>query len=206
MTKDKIIAAYSFIALLILFTTASFGQKSNQPKIKTKAHFSKPKADTTKEHIRYTALVYFSGNGLSQVKAATFYSSDLSNLMKMIDSTSNGAIVSFDYLKSINEVGKTKTISKIPYNFNKSNDSARYESKAVKEVKKLMALDFVSGTIYFSGENFVNVILTKPKGVNSLKTYYDRCGPGSIITLDNCVYKKFDGTLSKPITQSLKLE
>jgi hypothetical protein len=203
MQKSKITPTLCFVALLILSTPLCFSQKDKQ--YKTKRLITKPTNDSAKRHPFYNAMVYFSGNGLSQVKVATFYGTDLPGLMKMIDSESNGAIVTFDYLKCINDRGEVRLITEIPYNFTKSKDTAKYESNALKEVKKLMSLDFVSGTIYFSGANFANTISTTPKGINSLKPYYDRCGPGSIITLDNCIYKNADGTISNSIIKSIKL-
>lgn len=65
---------------------------------------------------------------------------------------------------------------------------------------------FLSGTIYFSGENFPNVIVATKKDFPSLQNYFGRCAPGSIITFENCIYKNPDGTLSKPLTKTIKLD
>jgi hypothetical protein len=150
-------------------------------------------------------MVYFSGNGQSQVKVATFYSSDLPALMKMIDSTSNGAIVTFDYLKYVNEYGEAKYITEIPCKFNKGIDTIKHESNIVKELRKLVNQNFISGTVYFSGTYFPSVLITYPKGIGSINTYFQRCAPGSIVAFENCIYKNEDGSISKPLNKSFKL-
>jgi hypothetical protein len=204
MQKSNIIPAFSFVALFILLAPLCFTQNAKQYKIKKT--IAKSATDSAKRHPFYNALVYFSGNGQSQVKMATFYSSDLPSLMKMIDSTSNGAIVTFDYLKYVNGYGDTKLITEIPYKFNKGTDTVKYESNIIKELKKLINLNFISGTVYFSGTYFPNVLITYPKGIESLNTYFKRCAPGTIVVFENCIYKNEDGSVSKPLSKSFKLE
>ena len=154
----------------------------------------------------YKAQVYFSGNGLPYVKSYIGYGSNLNLLMKNIDSASDGAVVTFDYLTFYNSNGVVTKIEKIPYHFNKGKDTLKFKSKAFQEVDKLRKLDFVSGTIYFAGFGFSNVASVKAKDKVTLNKYYERSGPGTAITIDNCIYKNDEGKLSSPLNKSLKLE
>jgi hypothetical protein len=206
MPKIKIISVFTFVILFSVIPTSSFSQKTKGSRLKVANNDSKIIPDSSKSYSFYSADAYFSANGLPNTKVGKFFGHNLIDLMKLIDSSSNGAIVTLDNVRFINAKGESKSVTEIPYKFNKNQCTDTYVSKAVQEVRKLLALDFVSGTIYFSGTNFINVISATPKGINSLKSYYDRCGPGSIITLDNCIYKNFNGTFSKPISKSLKLE
>ncbi|GAB2842824.1 hypothetical protein GCM10027043_52570 [Ferruginibacter profundus] len=126
--------------------------------------------------------------------------------MKNIDSASNGAVVTFDYLTFYDGNGVATKIEKIPYNFNRGQDTVKLKSKAVQEVDKLRELNFVSGTIYFAGFGFNNVASVKAQDKATLNKYYDRSGPGTTITIDKCIYKNADGKLSSPLSKSLKLE
>jgi hypothetical protein len=154
----------------------------------------------------YSAQVWFSGNGLQHVKSFTCFGPDVHLLMKSIDSASNGAVVLFDYLKFTDSKGVTKEIKEIPYRFNTFNDTVKLISQAVLEVNKLKAYDFISGTVYFSGFGYRNVEPVKANDKVTLHRHYERCGPGTIITLDNCVYKNANGSLGGPLSKSVKLE
>ena len=194
----------SLTVLLLLVSSLTFSQtkKAGQKnKVTVQTHI-----DTTKETGIYNALVYFSGNSAQYVKSFSCSGSDLNALMKMIDSSRNGAIVTFDYLRFVNSKGVTKEIKEIPYNFNKPKDKVQFKSQPVLEVEKLKTLNFVSGTIYFAGFGFNNVTSTKASDTSTLYKYYDRSGPGTTITLDNCIYKNVNGSLSNPLSKSVKLE
>ena len=191
-----------FTATVFLFVSGhSFSQTDKVTKAK-----SARQSDTLKTSGIYKAQVYFSGNGLPYVKSYISHGSDLNLLMKNIDSASNGAVVTFDYLTLYDGNGVATKIEKIPYNFNKGQDTLKFKSKAVQEVDKLKELDFVSGTIYFAGFGFNNVTSVKAQDKATLYQYYDRSGPGTTITVDNCIYKNADGQLSSPLSKSLKLE
>ena len=193
------------ITVSLLFVSLLLFSQNNKTKQVTKSN-SVGQSDTIKVSGIYKAQVYFSGNGLSYVKSFNCFGSDLSLLMKMIDSASNGATVTFDYLKFINGEGVTKEIKEIPYKFNRGNDTVAFKSQAVQEVEKLKAYDFVYGTIYFAGFGFSNVSKVKASDTATLYKYYDRSGPETTITLDNCVYKNANGSLSSPISKSIKLQ
>jgi len=69
----------------------------------------------------------------------------------------------------------------------------------------LKSFNFVSGTIFFSGYGFTNVIAAKVSEKAKLEMNYHKSGPGTTITLENCIYKNSNGTLSSPLNKSIKL-
>src|SRR5204863_8953486 len=82
-----------------------------------------------------------------------------------------------------------------------------HSSASNNELERLINLDFRSGTIYFSGANFSNVIsfFINPENLPDAKKYFDRCGPGSIITFDNVTFKDEQNSIKK-INTTLRLE
>jgi hypothetical protein len=86
-----------------------------------------------------------------------------------------------------------------------ANNDTVGRSAAFKETYRLMRLNFVSGTMYFSGDGFTNVVTVDLKTA-SPRNCFSRCIPGSIITIEHAIYKNPDGTLSKPITEIIKEE
>ena len=191
-------------ALSLSLVGTTFAQ-SNKIK-KANKSITSTRADTVKPKGIYGAKVYFSGNGLQYVKVSDYFGSDLNLLMKRIDSASNGAIVTIDDLRFINSDGKTTMIKEIPYNFNHQKDTVKFKSQAVLQVDELKSYNFVSGTIYFAGFGHTNVSSAKASDTATLYKYYDRSGPGTTITLDNCIYKNANGSLSSPLSKSVKLE
>ena len=192
-------------ALFLLYGGAVVAQskklkKADQP-------ISSSQADTVKSKGIYGATVYFSGNGLPYVKVFSYFDTDLNRLMKRIDSASNGAIVSVDDLRFIDPDGKiTMNIKEIPYKFNRPRDTVKSKHRAVLQVDELKAYHFVSGTIYFYGFGFNGTSSSRASDTSTLYKYYNRSGPGTIITLDNCIYKNANGSLSNPLSKSVKLE
>ena len=66
-------------------------------------------------------------------------------------------------------------------------------------MKQLEDVDFVSGTIFFSGANFGNVISTSPQGKGSAiapKRFFDRCIVGSRVSFFKCQIRNSNGTIS----------
>jgi len=193
-----------FLTLVFLLITGlTFSQTKKIKKIVKP--ISKAQVDTTKPSGFYSAQVYFQGNGLPYPKVFTCYVSDLNLLMKNIDSASNGADVIFDHLNFINANGTTTPVKEIPYNFNRQKDKVQFKSKAVQQTDELKSYKFISGTIYFSGFGHPNVSSAKASDTTTLNKYYARSGSGTTITLDNCVYKNANGSVSS-ISKSVKLE
>ena len=195
---------FCLTGLILLFSEATLAQTK---KVKTA---NKPattqKADTIKSAGFYVCKAYFSGNGLPFVKVSDYSGRDLKLLMKNIDIASNGAIVTIDDLRFISADGKSTMIKEIPYTFNRSKDTIKFKSQAVLQVDELKSYSFVSGTIYFAGFGHPNVSSAKASDTATLYKFYDRSGPGTTITLDNCIYKNANGSLSSPLSKSVKLE
>ena len=65
------------------------------------------------------------------------------------------------------------------------------------EWKKLKYLDYVSGTVYFSGTYFPNVIAFRIQQgkLEELKKLFDRCAIETVITFDNVSYRDNKGIL-----------
>ena len=196
-----------FISLTVLALSFSETTLAQNGKIKPVNKPTQSKqADTIKPTGFYACKAYFSGNGLPYVKVSDYFGADINLLMTQIDSASNGAIVTIDDLRFVSSDGKTKMIKEIPYNFNKLKDAPKFKSQAVLQVEELKSYNFVSGTVYFAGFGHPNVSSAKASDTAKLNKYYAVSGPGTTITLDNCVYKNANGSLSNPVSKSIKLE
>jgi hypothetical protein len=79
-------------------------------------------------------------------------------------------------------------------------------SKARQEIDSLKKLNFISGTIYFSGDGFTNVASAKVVDKARMGIYFGRSVPGTTITFENCIYKNPNGSLSQPLNTSVKLD
>ncbi len=94
-----------------------------------------------------------------------------------------------------------------PYsNFSNKTDSVFFQSKS-ELFNQLESLEFVSGTVYFSGKGFPNVIsssLTKTSGM-ALSSLFDKCTIGSVITFEKCKVKDDDGKSLKTLHKSILL-
>ena len=94
---------------------------------------------------------------------------------------------------------------KIELDVSAYNQNSEPKSKARQEIIGLKSFNFVSGTIFFSGYGFTNVIAAKVSEKAKLEMNYHKSGPGTTITLENCIYKNSNGTLSSPLNKSIKL-
>ena len=81
------------------------------------------------------------------------------------------------------------------------------QSASTIEFKRLSILNYRTGTIYFSGTNFLNVIIINISKTNSkdLKSIFMRCAPGSVVTFENVTYQDKDNSLIT-LNKTLKLE
>ena len=193
-------------AIFFLFTSPLVYSQSNNIKQKDKKIIIQEPKDSVKQTGSYSALVYFSGNGLEHAIVATYSTEDLNSLMESIHRDSKGAFVTFDYLKFTNSKGITKDITDIPYHFSNLKKPVTINNPSVEELNKLITLNFVSGTIYFAGSGYSNVVSVKATDSVALFKCYQRYSPGSKIAFDNCIYKNADGKLSLPLNKSVTLE
>lgn len=108
------------------------------------------------------------------------------------------------------------TIERITYRKPGTNkhidiDVSQYNQKeptvinAREVTDSLKNLNFISGNIYFSAAGFINVIVASVSEKGKLQKYYGKCIPGSVITLENCIYRNRDGSLSLRLNKSIKL-
>jgi hypothetical protein len=79
------------------------------------------------------------------------------------------------------------------------------KSNITQEINKLREFNFISGTIYFSGNGFTNVSSANVNEKEKLETYYLRSRFGTTIVLDKCVYRTSNGSLSAPLNKSIML-
>ncbi len=161
----------------------------------------------TKGYKFKSASVYFLGANFQNVKSAFLDTSSLNGLDALIKKCVAGSVVTFDSVKVIDKKGIEISIAGKSYVFYSGEYNISIAlSEANKEIFELIGKDFISGTIYFSGGNFPNVITILCKDMETKKSLFARCGPGSVISFDNCVYKNTNGTSSKPVSKSLKME
>ena len=135
----------------------------------------------------------------------------LYQLDTLINKCMAGSVVTFDSIKLTDKKNAEIKINPKSYLFypgksNKDKVDSNVFSANNKELFKLMKKDFISGVIYFSGENFSNVITVHTYEKEQLKLLYARVAPGSIVTFNNCIYKNIDGTTSELINKSLKMD
>jgi hypothetical protein len=80
-------------------------------------------------------------------------------------------------------------------------------SPSIARILRIFKLNLVSGTIYFGGNGFnytIPIIIDPSKPYNWLGCL-QMSRAGSIITFDQVIYKKDNGTLSIPFSDSIKL-
>lgn len=107
----------------------------------------------------------------------------------------------------INETISDTSKSDFSYNFlDKTFSKIDKISIGNKEnlIKELEKINFVNGTVYFSGAGFTNVIAVAfTGGVRGLTDYLDRCVAGSQITFDPCRIKNNDGSIIKDFKKAI---
>jgi len=141
------------------------------------------------------AVVYFAGNGFPVIYYHTLSKPSLKELDSLIAKCQLGATITFDNVKVADKNGKEYAIQGSSYKVSTDEEAIKALDNTLTEFRRLINLDFVSGTIYFSG-TFINVQRAFGKDINTLKyTYSQMCYPGSIITFENCVYKNEKGML-----------
>ena len=113
----------------------------------------------------------------------------------------NDIIANYDRITYHKPGSKKIELDVTPYN---QKDFAT-KNNINQEIDNLKNLNFISGNIYFSGVNFTNVIAARVSEKAKLEMNYRKSGPGTTITLENCVYKNSNGTLSAALNKSIKL-
>ncbi|MBX2887795.1 MAG: hypothetical protein KF829_04010 [Ferruginibacter sp.] len=126
---------------------------------------------------------------------------------KCIDLLKPGSYVSFEnIIISDSSNNKFTPHNRIHYLITPDIVNTHKNSESFIEIKRLQNLNYVSGTIYFSGTYFPNVQVCRVyKNKSSFLTNaFERCAIGTKITLENVYYldddKKLVGPLNKTVT------
>ncbi|CAN5661256.1 hypothetical protein BH11BAC3_BH11BAC3_20650 [soil metagenome] len=135
--------------------------------------------------------IIFGGANFYTVKHVDFYprfdSLNFSNYKKLIRP---GSWVTFmTNLKEKNTgLSKEVNLNFVFYSMTRKEFSPPSEKHL--EWKMLRNLNYVSGTIYFSGENYNNVVVFNIKGssISNIKSAFDRCVTGTKITFEKVVF------------------
>lgn len=116
-----------------------------------------------------------------------------------------GVAVHYERITYHRPGSKTVELNADKYNQNLRDEAEIERNRTRQEIDNLKNFDFISGNIYFSGYGFTNVTAVKAVEKTKLDMYYYRSGPGTTITLESCMYKNGDGSISRPISKSIKL-
>ncbi len=147
-----------------------------------------------------SALAYFSIPGQNAIAVVEYLPKfDSVKFRKYSDILVPGATVIFKvFVAEKNHKSIPVQLSYVFYSMTKGNINLP-SSPQYLEWKKLRDLNYLSGTIYFSGNYFPNVIAfnIKQGKTDELKKLFDRCAIGSVITFDNTSYKDDKGILVK---------
>jgi hypothetical protein len=160
--------------------------------------------DTLLRYGIYNATAYYSGNGRSTVTQQTFMGSDLLLMLKAIDSSRNGAIVSIDNVRFVDSAGRSYAIDDITAAFNNGKIFFSYTNPGELNFEKIKTLDFISGVVYFSGTGFPNSLAINAGDSNVLQKCYEKSMSGTTITFESCVYKNQNG-VSSIVSKTIKL-
>lgn len=155
-----------------------------------------------------SAVIYFSGANFFNVQVVNFIPNfDSVKFVACKKLLAPGSAAVFDVLIKKKPTNAPFKVA-LPFVFYSiTKEKSALPNASNEEFKRLLKLDFRSGTVYFSGSNFSNVVsvFIRPESVSEAKKYFERCGPGSIITFDNVTIKDERNNLSK-INMTLKLE
>ncbi|MBP8115083.1 MAG: hypothetical protein KAY50_06990 [Chitinophagaceae bacterium] len=145
-----------------------------------------------------SAVVYFSIPGQTAIALVQYLPKfDSFRFRKYSDKLVPGATVIFSvFIKDKNHKSVSVQLNYLFYSMTKGNINFP-SSPQYLEWKKLTDLNYVSGTIYFSGTYFPNVISFRIQQdkKDELKNLFGRCAIGTVITFDNVSYKDEKGIL-----------
>ena len=139
-----------------------------------------------------SAVAYFSIPGQTAISLVEYLPKfDSVKFRKYSDILVSGATVIFKvFITDKDHKSYPVQLSYMFYSMTKGNINFP-SSPQYLEWKKLRDLNYLSGTIYFSGTYFPNVIAfnIQQGKTEELKKLFDRCAIGTVITFDNTSYK-----------------
>jgi hypothetical protein len=148
------------------------------------------------------ATVYFSGAGFHNVIATNVW-----GMMSYIDSCRSGSFISFDDVRlKNNKTGQIVHAESSTYIFDIKD--AHLPNKDQSTFHFLRNTYYFKGDIYFSGTNFPNVYIihVAASPPSQYQSVFAKVKAGTIITFENVVYKDEDGSLSKPVSKTIKVD
>lgn len=157
-----------------------------------------------------SAIVYFQIPGESGVFVVNYKPIlDTIKFNRCIDLLKPGSYVSFENIIISDSLSNKFTPhNRVHYLITPDSLNPYKDSESFKEVKRLQNLKYVSGTIYFSGTYFTNVLvcrLSKNKS-SFLTNSFDRCATGTIITLENVYYLDDENKVVGPLNKTVTLD
>jgi hypothetical protein len=157
-----------------------------------------------------SANVYFQIPGESGVFVVNYKPIlDTAKFNKCIDLLKPGSYVSFENIViSDSSNNKFTPHNLVHYLITPDNINSHKDSESFKELKRLQNLSYVSGTIYFSGTYFTNVLVCRVyKNKSSfLNNAFDRCAIGTKVTLENVYYLDNDSKVVGPLNKTITLD
>jgi hypothetical protein len=142
-----------------------------------------------------TGQLYFSGNGFPNVLTISVLGIP-DKVDSLLKSCKPGSQIVFDNFKVADSSGREFYIAGKVYTVLTDEEASTLESHSFAELVRLINLNFVSGSVYFSGTYFPNVVRISGSEINTAKKYlFARSAPGSTISFENCIYKNEKGVL-----------
>ena len=143
-----------------------------------------------------SAVAYFSIPGQTAIAMVEYLPKfDGFRFRKYSDMLVPGATVIFSvFIKDKNHKSDTVQLNYMFYSMKGKSISSSPQNL---EWKKITDVNYLSGTIYFSGTYFPNVISFRIQQgkKDELKKLFGRCAIGTVITFDNVSYKDENGIL-----------
>lgn len=143
-----------------------------------------------------SAFAYFSIPGQTVIAVVEYLPKfDSIRFHKYSDMLVPGATVIFSvFIKDKNHKSDTVQLNYMFYSMKGKSISSSTQNL---EWKKITDVNYLSGTIYFSGTYFPNVISLRIQQdkKDELKELFGRCAIGTVITFDNVSYKDENGIL-----------
>ena len=141
-----------------------------------------------------SALIYFQIPGESGILVVNYKPIlDTVKFNKCINLLKPGSFVSFEnIIISDSSNNKYEPHNRVYYIITPDGVYPHQDSESFIEIKRIQKLNYISGTIYFSGTYFPNVQVLKidNNNLSSLSKSFDRCAIGTKINFENVYYNQ----------------
>ncbi len=156
-----------------------------------------------------SATLFFSIPGQQYIKQLNYYPNyDSINFSSICNLLVAGSWVSFRIMLT-EKFQKKQSIVDLGYIFYGINKIKKQQATSASDIefKRLSGLNYISGTIYFSGTYFPNVITFRvnDSDLSKLRELFYRCAPGSKITFEDVLYKDKIKGISK-LNETFEME